>query len=332
MSGSKCRVCKAPAIIDLPRHNANFCAEHLLQLCRRQVDKAIADHDMIAPDDGVLVAVSGGKDSLAVWDILTALGYHADGLYLGLGIGEYSDVSYEYTRAFADERGLHLRVIDLRDDLGYDVPTAAKVTRRVPCSACGLSKRHLFDHAAIEGGYDVVVTGHNLDDEAAVLFGNTLRWDVEYLARQFPVLPARDGFPKKVKPLVRLTEREMAAWCIVRGIEYQVEECPMAVGNKHLAYKDALNSIERQSPGSKASFYLEFVAKMAPILADRSRAAAGELGACATCGSPTTGEVCAFCRLQERVAGHEPVPVELVLHGRARKAYLASRTAAEGDR
>ncbi len=330
MSGSKCRVCKEPAIIDLPRHNANFCAEHLLQLCRRQVEKAIKDHDMLAPDDRVLVAVSGGKDSLAVWDILVDLGYHADGLYVGLGIGEYSDTSYEHTQAFAAERGLSLQVIDLRAEYGYDVPTAAKVTRRVPCSACGLSKRHLFDRAALDGGYDVVVTGHNLDDEAAVLFGNTLRWDVEYLSRQYPVLPARHGFPKKVKPLMRLTEREMAAWCIVRGIDYQVEECPMAIGNKHLAYKDALNAIERQSPGSKASFYLEFVDKMAPILADRSQAATGDLHRCAICGSPTTGDECAFCRLRERVGGHDPVPVELVLHGKARRAYLAGRQGAEG--
>jgi tRNA(Ile)-lysidine synthase TilS/MesJ len=92
MSGSKCRACRQPAIIDLPRHNANFCAEHLLQLCRRQVEKAIKDHDMLSFDDRILVAVSGGKDSLAVWDILTDLGYAADGLYIGLGIGAYSDV------------------------------------------------------------------------------------------------------------------------------------------------------------------------------------------------------------------------------------------------
>ena len=127
--------------------------------------------------------------------------------------------------------------IKFRDEYGYDIPTAAKATRRVPCSACGMSKRHLFDKAALDGGYTVLVTGHNLDDEAAVLFGNTLRWDVEYLARQLPVLEARNGFPKKVKPLVRLTERETAAWCIVRGIDYLVDECPMAAGNKHLAYK-----------------------------------------------------------------------------------------------
>jgi uncharacterized protein (TIGR00269 family) len=335
MNQSKCRVCREPAIIDLPRHNANFCAEHLLQLCRRQVEKAIADHDMLGPDDRVLVAVSGGKDSLAVWDILLELGYRADGLYIGLGIGDYSDVSGEYTRSFADERGLTLHTIDLRDEYDYDVPTAAKVTRRVPCSACGMSKRHLFDRAARDGGYDVVVTGHNLDDEAAVLFGNALRWDVEYLARQHPVLPARDGFPKKVKPLMRLTEREMAAWCIVRGIEYQVEECPMAIGNKHLAYKEALNSIERESPGSKSAFYLEFVDKMSPILTAHHERTGRDLVPCTSCGSPTTAPdsgddpVCAFCRLHERVRGVEPVPVEMVLNKRARRAYLAAQAAWE---
>jgi uncharacterized protein (TIGR00269 family) len=324
-SASKCRACGAPAVIDLPRHNANFCGEHLLQLCRRQVEKAISEHEMFTYGDRILVAVSGGKDSLAVWDLLLDLGYRADGVYIGLGIGEYSDTSGEHARAFAADRGATLRTIDLREQHGYDVPTAAKVTGRVPCSACGLSKRHLFDSAAVEGGYDVVVTGHNLDDEAAVLFGNTLRWDVEYLARQLPVLPARDGFPRKAKPLVRLTERETAAWCLVRGIDYLVDECPMAHGNKHLAYKDAINAIERTSPGSKAAFYLNFLERMAPLLAGRSIADSDGLRASATCGAPTTGDVCAFCRLVERASGVDPVPVELVLTGAARRAYLADR-------
>jgi len=309
---SKCRVCREPAIIDLPRHNANFCGEHLLQLCRRQVEKAIKDFEMIRPDDRVLVAVSGGKDSLAVWDLLLDLGYQADGVYLALGIGEYSDVSGDYAKRFAEERGLSLRVIDLRADHGYDVPTAAVATRRVPCSACGTSKRHLLDRAALDGGYDVLATGHNLDDEAAVLLGNTLRWDVEYLARQLPVLPGTEHFPRKVKPLVRLTEREMAAWCIVRGIDYQVEECPMAVGNRHLGYKETLNGVEQRSPGSKAAFYLNFLDNMAPVLAPLRADAVADLGTCARCGSPAGGEICAFCRIVEKASAHEPVSVEMM--------------------
>ena len=296
----KCRVCKGPAIIDVRRHNANFCGEHFVAHCEEQVRRTIHQFRMIAPAERVLVAVSGGKDSLALWDLLARLGYDVDGVYLRLGIGEYSDESGDYARRFAAGRGLKLVEIDLRDEYGFDVPTGAKAAKRVPCSACGLSKRHLFNRAALDGGYDVVATGHNLDDEAAVLFGNVLRWNVDYLARQAPVLPERAGFPRKVKPLVRLAEREMAAYCVVRGIDYQVEECPMAAGNRHLGYKEALNTIEAQSPGSKAAFYFEFLDKAA----HRFNAGFGDeqdaLLSCASCGAPTPVEICAFCKLVER--------------------------------
>ena len=305
----KCKVCREPAIIDMRRHNANFCADHFLKLCRDQVVKAIDEFSMLQPGDRVLVAVSGGKDSLALWDLLDGLGYEADGLYIGLGIGGYSDRSGATVRAFADQRGLRLREIDLRDDYDYDIPTAAAVTKRVPCSACGLSKRHLFDRAARDGDYDAVATGHNLDDEAAVLFGNTLRWQTEYLARQLPVLPARPGFPRKVKPLVRLGEREMAAYCVLRGIDYIVEECPMAEGNKHIGYKEALNEIEATSPGSKQAFYFGFLARAVDRFADASPAhgEGDDIASCERCGVPTTSEICTFCRLLDRAAGAAPV-------------------------
>src|SRR5207248_10383425 len=141
-------------------------------------------------------------------------------------------------------------------------------------------------------GYDVVATGHNLDDEAAVLFGNTLRWNVEFLGRQLPALPAGDGFVRKVKPLVRLSEYELAAYCVLRGIDYIVEECPMAEGNKHLGYKHALNEIEQQSPGSKAAFYFGFLEKVSDRFQVDAANDRATLGACARCGAPTTGDVC----------------------------------------
>jgi uncharacterized protein (TIGR00269 family) len=300
-------VCRGPAVIDIRRHNSNFCAEHFTRFCRDQVMKAIDEFEMIATDDRVLVAVSGGKDSLAVWDILLDLGYRADGLYIGLGIGEYSDDSAHHARRYAASRGATLVEVDLVEEYGYDIPTGSRAARRAPCSACGMTKRHVFDQAAVDGGYDVLVTGHNLDDEAAVLFGNVLHWHTEYLGRQAPVLPARAGFPKKVKPLVRLGEREMAAYCIVRGIDYIVDECPMATGNKHLMYKDALNSIDVRSPGAKADFYLGFLARAADRFTDESDDARESLGTCERCGAPSTGEVCAFCRLVERAGGRQPV-------------------------
>jgi tRNA-5-methyluridine54 2-sulfurtransferase len=306
----KCTVCRGPAVMDVRRHNAAFCAEHFLRLCRDQVAKSIKEFRMIEPGERVLVAVSGGKDSLALWDILRELGYDADGLYLGLGIGEYSDASGAAARAFARDRGLSLIEVDLPTDHGFDIPSGSRAAKRVPCSACGLSKRHLFDEAARRHRYDAVATGHNLDDEAAVLFGNVLHWQTDYLGRQLPVLPARHGFPRKVKPLVRLGERETAAYCVLRGIDYLVEECPMAAGNKHLGYKEALNAIELASPGTKHGFYFGFLANASAHFRPEAAAEQDELRACARCGAPTPGDVCAFCRLVER-AGGRAVAVEL---------------------
>ena len=182
---------------------------------------------------------------------------------------------------------MRLVEVDLAADLGFDVPGAAAATGRAPCGACGLSKRHLFNATALEGGYDVVATGHNLDDEAAVLLGNVLRWDTGYLGRQHPVLPAAPGFVRKVKPLVRLGERESAAYCVLRGIDYQVEECPMAAGNRHLGYKEMLNDLEARSPGTKAAFLFGFIERGHERFADTAEEERAALGTCSSCGAPT---------------------------------------------
>ena len=297
----KCRVCRGPAVLDIRRHNAAFCRDHFVKHCAEQVRRAIKDHDMIRAGERVVVAVSGGKDSLALWDLLVELGSRPDGLYLGLGIGENSEASGHAARAFAHDRGLKLHEVDLATDFGYDIPRAAAATHRAPCGACGLSKRHLFIAVAVEHGYDVVATGHNLDDEAAVLLGNVLRWETGYLGRQHPVLPATPGFARKVKPLYRLGERETAAYCVLRGLDYQVEECPMAEGNRHLGFKEVLDGLEDRSPGAKAAFVFGFVDRAHDYFTDDAGAEREGLRECVVCGSPTTSDVCAFCRLRERV-------------------------------
>jgi uncharacterized protein (TIGR00269 family) len=303
----KCKRCRGPAVVEIRRHNAAFCRECFLHHVRGQVERTIASFDMLDHDDRTLVAVSGGKDSLALWDLLLDLGYRASGLYLGLGIGDYSDESGRRVRDFARRRGAELVEVDLREDYGYDVPTAGRKGSRSTCAVCGLSKRYVFNRAALEGRFDVVATGHNLDDEAANLLGNTLRWQTEYIARQFPVLPAREGLVKKVKPLVRLSERETAAYAFLKGIDYQVEECPLVEGNTQLRYKLAMNQLEAASPGTKAQFFLGYLDRAAELFRPLDRGA-DSLSPCGACGQPTTGRFCAFCRARAQILGERLAP------------------------
>jgi uncharacterized protein (TIGR00269 family) len=292
-------------VIEVRRHNAAFCKDCFLEVVRNQVRRAIDHHDMLGPDDRVLVAVSGGKDSLALWDLLLDLGYRASGLYLGLGIGGYSDRSREVTEAFASTHRADLRVVDLEEEYGFDIPTAGARGSRSTCAVCGLSKRYAFNRAALEGGFDVVATGHNLDDEAATLLGNTLRWDTSSIARQSPVLPAREGMAKKVKPLHRLSELETAAYAFLRGIDYVVEECPLVAGNTQLRYKEAMNAIEATSPGTKGQFFLGYLERGRPLFREEDPV---RLSACERCGQPTTGRFCAFCRARAQVLGERLGP------------------------
>lgn len=295
----KCTRCKERAEVQLRAHNAAFCRPCFIMFFQRQVERAIAHEKMFNEQEKVVVAVSGGKDSLALWDALLALGYRPDGLYLGLGIGDYSDASQRAAQAYADKHGLTLRVIHLEED-GLGVPEVAATTRRTPCAACGAMKRHYFDTHAIEGDFDVLATGHNLDDEAARLLGNVLHWQTDHLARQRPVLePTHEKFVRKVKPLYLVGEYESAIYAFFRGIEYVVEECPNATGATQLIYKDVLNRIEVESPGTKQRFVKDFLRNGQPKFVRPE--GAPPPNACERCGMPAFGTLCSFCHLVREV-------------------------------
>ncbi len=295
----KCRKCGDTAALELRRHNAAFCTPHFVEFFRKQVREAIRQHRMFGPDERILVAVSGGKDSLALWDVLLEEGYATAGLYLDLGIFDYSVESRARCEEFAAARGQKLIVERVEEAVGAPIPIVQKVTRRPTCSACGLSKRYLMNRAALTHGYAVVATGHNLDDEAATLFGSVMHWQTDALPRQSPMLPStHPKLVRRVKPLYRLSERETAAYAFLRGIDYIVEECPFAAGATSIAHKEVLNRLEEASPGAKHNFLFGFLEKARPAF---ERMESVTLVECSSCGQVTTGELCAFCKLADHV-------------------------------
>ncbi|GAB4236009.1 MAG: hypothetical protein OHK0028_12820 [Deltaproteobacteria bacterium] len=336
----KCRRCRcAEAAVELPSHHSAFCPDCFFVFFRRQVEEGIRRLRLLSPRDRVLVCVSGGKDSLVLWDVLMDEGYDTEGLYIDLGIDGYSARSKEKVLSYAASRGKIPIVVDLAKE-GIPIPEAARCIRMQECSICGTVKRYFFNRVAAQGKFDVVATGHNLDDETARLLGNLLHWQHDHLARQHPLLPGEgEGLVRKVKPLWRVSEVETAAYGFLKGIDYVTEECPMSVDATSLVYKEALSGIEEKMPGTRIVFYQGFLdpsnplrngretsapadtasaRKEAPVAKEAggregalerggreaNAAAAGsgeEARACATCGAPTFAQTCTFCRLKERV-------------------------------
>jgi uncharacterized protein (TIGR00269 family) len=306
----RCRKCGAPPVINMPQHRLAFCGEHFPPWMVEQTERFIRKYSMFTRQDRLLAAVSGGKDSLSLWDILWQLGYTVDGLYIALGIDDetrYSAESQRKAEQFAAQRNLHLIVADVPGNYGESTPQMAQRSRRgkgKPCAVCGLVKRHIMDQVARDKDYDVLVTGHNLDDEAATLLANTFTWNPDYLRRQQPVLEARHpALRRKAKPLFRFYEREMAAYALLRKIDYIYEECPYAEGTRSIFHKELLNRLEADQPGAKLNFFLSFLqARESGLLSAPVDSPMGAGGAllytCPSCGQPTTSPgLCAFCRL-----------------------------------
>ena len=303
-----CTKCKTKAVLSLPRHNSAFCKLCFNGFVHEQVARAVKSERMFGPTDRILVAVSGGKDSLTLWSILLTLGYRADALYVDLGIPGYSEKSHEKVQRFAEKVGqsheAKLIVHTVQEQAGAGIRELAMLIHRPTCSTCGTIKRYQFNRTAVEQNYDVMATGHNLDDEAARLLGNVLHWQTEYLDKQGPSLPASvEGFAKKVKPLYRLSEREIAAYAVLNRIDYIVEECPMAKGSKMLLYKEVLNRLETESPGTKQRFYCGFLERdtsAPPRTGTMQEHDQATLHPCSACGQPTSADICSYCKMMAR--------------------------------
>ena len=294
----KCTRCKATAVVALPSHNAGFCPDCFMDFFHGQVEKGIRRHELFSHEDKILVALSGGKDSLGLMLELSLLGYNVTGLHIDLAIPGSSESARGAVERFCHKHSLPLIVKDMAAE-GLPIPEVKRCLNRPICSACGKIKRHYFNTAALEGGFTVMATGHNLDDEIARLFSNVLRWDTSYLADQGPALPAANGFARKVKPLWRLSEFETANYAFLQGIDYHYAPCPYSKGASFTMHKKVWADLEDAMPGRKLDFYQSFLKKGKPKFMDAREKEAVALAPCQRCGCPTSAGICGVCRIKD---------------------------------
>ena len=294
----KCRKCSARAVINMRHHKLALCNDCFPTWLKNQTLSNIRRMGMFRQKDKVLVCVSGGKDSLALWFVLESLGYQIEAMHVDLGIPEYSQRSRECVKRMGERLEREPIIVDIGRELGITVEDAQKYSKRNPCSVCGIIKRHYMNSVAVERGCDVVATGHNLDDEASTLLMNTLSWNLDYLAHQSPVSPPHDGLVKKVRPFCHFGEREIGIFSFLNGIDWVREECPHVGGSSTMEYKYLLNRMEEDHPGIRRHFYSKFL--QARHVFEKENDA--ELHPCERCGMATSVGVCAFCRAVEQIS------------------------------
>lgn len=257
----------------------------------------------------LLVAVSGGKDSLTIWDILNELGYTTKGIHINLGIEGFSEGSVEAVDRFAKPKNLEWVEYPLYKVFGYKVPEIRARTRRKICALCGLLKRQMLNRLTIQEGFEALVVGHNLDDEAGRLMGNIVRHRTQHLGKYSPFLAStHPRFPAKLKPLYRLESHEIRTYCKLRGIEPLDMKCPMSRGATSHTFKEALDFLEYKMPGTKRDFLFHYIRQNGtneerPPFVD-----------CKLCGEPSYDGLCSVCNLKSLLDSRDnPTKIEQAL-------------------
>jgi len=296
---AKCRKCKQKADIFIPHHKLPLCSDHFRDWFEEYLMRTIKKFKMFSKNEKILVAVSGGKDSLVLWNALEKLGFKTGGVFIDLGIDDFSIVSKRVAENFAEKIKRPLKIVSLKDEIGITIPHLKSKTKKY-CSICGSIKRYLLNSFTKQEGYDVLVTGHNLEDESSSLLGNVINWQIKYLGRKYPVLPAENGFIKKAKPLCRFTAFEIKEYARLEKIEYLEERCPLSPEATRLTYAEVMDELERKMPGTKLRFYMEYLSKAYPIFHEKIEEYMEKpLIKCESCGEPAVSSPCLVCKLKQ---------------------------------
>lgn len=314
----KCIACGSRDAVVMQRHTGRaLCRECFISDVMSRVKKEIKKFNMFTDSDRLMIAVSGGKDSYVLLDVILKL---HDPSKIGVvtiveGIEGYNRLEdIEKVRRLAGVSGVDVIVLSLRDYVGYSLTELVNLgfSRNVkvsPCTFCGILRRKAINEVARDLGFTKVLTAHNLDDEAQTIIMNLLRGDLFRLVQTLPNGPILSKlFVRKVKPLRKIYEEEVAIYAHLIGYEFQTADCPYLRYYPSLRAKirEYLYKLEKEKPG----VLLDLIERIDTILVRyvNHYAKYPELPRCVICGEPTAygRNYCMACELLTMVGVSNP--------------------------
>ena len=282
-----------------------LCKNHFNGYFEGKVFRTIRQFELAGKEENLGVAVSGGKDSLAVLNILKKLSKEnpkitITAIAIDEGIEGYRDKTLVAAQKFCDENDVQLKIFSYKEEFGLTLDEMLKILNVKPCSICGVFRRYLLNKKSKELKLTKLATGHNLDDEAQSVMMNQMKNNIEASARLGPKVGIiNDGkFVQRVKPLYLCTEKEVTAYAFINGLLDNFNECPNAIHSFRAQIRDMLNEMENKFPGTKYSVINSFLETL-PLLKEKFRG--GMLQACSRCSEPSANEVCSACNYLEKL-------------------------------
>lgn len=315
----QCNKCSKNDAIYLRQYSGEFlCKTCFVKSIEYKVKRTMSKFSMIKNSDRVAVAVSGGKDSLALLNILKNTLRGIDPVLIAITIDEgiqgYRDESLNIVRNFCTKIGVENRVVSYNELFGLSMDRAMEIRpseKISSCSICGTLRRRAIDILSESVGASVIATGHNLDDYVQTFLINLFAGDVERIGWTYPA-PVEYGTSglKKIKPLMEIYEKELVLYAIHTNIPFQTEECPYKDESIRSAFRAHLNNLEKIHPGIKYNAYnsiLKIAKRLKEFPANSGNITpttpnftddvnSQEHRKCELCNRDSSNKICSVCR------------------------------------
>ncbi|MFQ3293737.1 MAG: hypothetical protein ACI9EZ_001966 [Halobacteriales archaeon] len=313
----ECTKCDGEAVMHAAYSGAHLCASHFLESVESRVRRRIREDELL-PDDATpdepetwLIGLSGGKDSVVLTTILAET-FERDprvelvALTIHEGIDGYRDESVNAAKELLADLEVRHELVTYADEIGVRMDEVVEddPENMAACAYCGVFRRDILERFAGEYDADLLLTGHNLDDEAQTALMNFLEGDVAQIAKHYDASLAPRGerrdagtFVPRAKPLRDVPEKEVALYAHLRDIPAHIAECP----HNEEAYRGEIQSLllglEEDHPGTRHSIVSGYE-ELAEMAAEYYKGDGGaDLGECRECGATTTRDVCRTCGL-----------------------------------
>ena len=225
--------------------------EKTIRRVERRFSKGVVQYGLIEEGDKILIGLSGGKDSLALVELLgkrvriykprfSVVAVHV----VMKNIPYQSDTAY--LKAHCEAYGVPF----VQYETAFDPATD---TRKSPCFLCSWNRRKALFTVAKEHGCNKIALGHHMDDILETLLMNIT------FQGAFGTMPPRLVMRKFdmtiIRPMCLVHESDLSDMARVRGYRRQIKNCPYESQSNRSDMKEVLKSLEKLNPEARYSLW-----------------------------------------------------------------------------
>lgn len=300
----KCSYCNKDAVYFQRYSGKHFCKRHFINFFEKKVRGEIKKYRMIESGDTIAIALSGGKDSVTLTQLLIELyGDRRDLEFFAItideGIMNYREKTIEVAKEVTKASKIDHYIVSVRENFGATLDEIVKVGDKLPCSYCGVFRKYLLNKTARELSATKLATAHNLDDEAQTILMNFINADIDRLARLIPQRE-QERLVMRIKPFREVYEKEIVIYGMLKGYKLIFDECPYSELPVRATIRDFIYEFEKEHPGRKISI-LRSLEKLSDCLKVTNPQI--DLNACEFCGEPTSQKICQACKFVKELNG-----------------------------